>query len=396
MGKLPISFAKFSRIVVTLLGILVMILAMVFANRIPLHQRVLIQGIGIDRGENGGYAVTAQAISTSVTSSVEVYQTEGASVYEALNNITLVTGKSPFYTHNSIIIIGKECAEEGLDKVIDFFVRHHQTRPAENVFMANGKASDILTLQTAPQLSMENQQLQTNQYVLASQIEQLASAGDLDSQLLEVRVLDVANNLYSESSDVVLPILTIQGESIAVEGSAVFFNDKLRGTLDRPATVGMKAIKNKLTGGAVNLTMDSGAVATLDFLESQCEIQTEIRDNIPHFSLHLSCKMRIDEIARPLRKKLSDADFDSLGDIAAERVRFVVEKAIETTIKEYRSDVVSFSNTLLKQQTAWWKENKKNWRTIMKQCTYSVSVDAVIDEEGQEMSPNTFDPVSLF
>ena len=396
MHKLPISRPKLLRIIITIIGIVLMLLAMIFANRIPLHQRVLIQGIGIDKSENGGYDVTVQAISTSVSASVEVYETQGDSLYEALNNITLVTGKSPFYTHNSIIIIGRECAEAGLYNVIDFFIRHHQTRPAENMFMAADKAGDILTLKSSPEITMENEQLQTNQYVLASQIEQLASAGDLDSQLLDVRVLDVANNLYSEHCDVVLPILSVQEESITEEGCAVFFGDKLRGILDRQTTVGMKAINNKLTGGAVNITLDNGDVATLDFLESRCQIKTEIRNNIPHFTLTLSCKMGIKEINRPLHNKLSMDAFDVIGNTAAERIQSVVEQAVEATIREYRSDVICFSNTLWKQQTSWWKENEKDWRTIMKQCTFSVSVDASVSEEGQEMSPVTFEPVSLF
>lgn len=388
-----IPLLKILRIATTLAGIVIMIIAMTTTTRVPLHQRVLVQGIGIDKGSDDQFHVTVQAVSTSAAASVEVYQTDGDSVYDALNNITLVSGKTPFYTHNSIIIIGQTCAEDGLEEIMDFFVRYHQTRPAENVFMADKKAEDILTLKSDLQISMEDQQLQTNQYVMASQIEQLASAGNLNSQLLEIHVLDVANALYNDACDVYLPVLSTKDKEINVEGCAVFSGDKLQTVLDRSATVGVKAINNKLTGGAVTVELENDDTATLSFVESDCKIQSEIRDGVPHFTLSLSCEMNIDEITRPLRNQLSVEDFATLQDAASEKIKSVVEDTLQKTLQQEQVDVVCFSNTLLRQQTKWWKQHQQQWRELIPQCTYTVTVETAITGEGQEMSPQTIEPI---
>ena len=111
-----IPFLKGLRIATTLIAIVIMLFTMTSSTRVPIHQRVLIQGIGIDRSETGRFHVTVQAVSTSASSSIEVYEADGTSVFDALNNITAVSGKTPFYTHNSVIILGSDCAKQDVYK----------------------------------------------------------------------------------------------------------------------------------------------------------------------------------------------------------------------------------------------------------------------------------------
>lgn len=373
------------RLLLIAVGIIVLLFSMTNVTKIPLHQRVLIQGIAIDKTENQ-FQVTVQAVSSSTDSSVEVYQADGSSVYDALNNIALVSGKMPFYTHNAIVILGRECAEYGLEHVIDFFVRHHETRPAEIVFLAKEKAADILTLKTDVQITMNNQQMQLNQYVMATQIQQLANAGDLNSQLMEVQILDVANHLCG-SSDVYLPVLAVEKQAIAVTGCAVFSGGKLCTIVDHNTTSGIKAINDSLTGGAVTVPLNANSTATLSFKSSSCNVQTSLRKNIPHFDLHITCKLNINEINRPLEEKLKRQDFQIIEQLVSAKVKAMTEDTLELILQEYQADVFSFSTHLKKQQTVWWKQNKSNWHKILPQCTYHVTVDASIVTEGQEMSP---------
>ena len=49
-----IPFLKGLRIATTLIAIVIMIFTMTSSTRVPIHQRVLIQGIGIDRSIGTG------------------------------------------------------------------------------------------------------------------------------------------------------------------------------------------------------------------------------------------------------------------------------------------------------------------------------------------------------
>lgn len=381
----PKSSFQILRILLMAVGVIVLIFSMTTITRIPLHQRALIQGIAIDR-EQEQFQVTVQAVSTSPTTAVEVYQAEGSSVYDALNNIALVSGKMPFYTHNAIVIIGRDCAEYGLEHVIDFFVRHHETRPAETVFAAKGKAADLLTLKTDVQISMNNQQMQLNQYVMASQIQQLTASSDLNSQLLKTQVLDAANSLYS-GGDVLLPVLAVREQSIAAEGCAVFRDGRLQAMEDQNTVSGIKAVRDSLTGGAVTIPLSDAESATLSFKGSSCKITTSLRKNVPHFDLQIACQLNINEINRPLNRTLTQRDFTEMEQLAAEKIEQQINETLTKLLQHYQVDVLSFSDRLLKQQTTWWKLNEPEWREILPECTWSVTVDAVIVTEGQELSP---------
>ena len=40
----------------------------------------------------------------------EFFKSEGETVLEALNNLSLLTGREPFYSHNYLVVFGRECA----------------------------------------------------------------------------------------------------------------------------------------------------------------------------------------------------------------------------------------------------------------------------------------------
>ena len=101
-----------------LAGVLVF-LAASSRNYIELHERLIIQGLGIDRTEQG-YKVSVQSLKTTEEEKIELLVTEGDTVYDALNNLSLQIGKVPLYTHNIMVVIGRSAAEHGLDDVLDF------------------------------------------------------------------------------------------------------------------------------------------------------------------------------------------------------------------------------------------------------------------------------------
>ena len=72
---------------VFLAGVLVL-LAASSRNYIELHERLIIQGLGIDRTEQG-YKVSVQALKTTEEEKIELLITEGDTVYDALNNLSL-------------------------------------------------------------------------------------------------------------------------------------------------------------------------------------------------------------------------------------------------------------------------------------------------------------------
>ena len=187
-----------------LAGVLVF-LAASSRNYIELHERLIIQGLGIDRTEQG-YKVSVQALKTTEEEKIELLVTEGDTVYDTLNNLSLQIGKVPLYTHNIMVVIGRSAAEHGLDDVLDFFVRYHEARPTESVFMARDTAGELFAHQ------------EDGQYTLLKDIDESAHARQYNSQLVQVEVMDVINDLYRRSNSAHLPILSLEDGKIQEVG----------------------------------------------------------------------------------------------------------------------------------------------------------------------------------
>ena len=112
-----------------------------------LAERLLIHGIGVDVGEDGGFLVSVRSSFSTGDEGEEYFTAQGDSVLEALSSLSLSTGREPFYSHNYLVVFGRECAEQGLNRCLDFFVRYYNTRPAVQVFLAAGTAEEVLSAQ---------------------------------------------------------------------------------------------------------------------------------------------------------------------------------------------------------------------------------------------------------
>lgn len=93
-----------------------------------IRDRLIVQGIGVDRTADG-YLLTLQAFNTAVAGGqddgmsgnvTKVYETSGATIADAMRNVTLTAGRRPLYSHNWIIVFGADVAREGLNETLDF------------------------------------------------------------------------------------------------------------------------------------------------------------------------------------------------------------------------------------------------------------------------------------
>mgnify|MGYP007072688369 FL=1 len=150
-----------------------------------ISKKMMIQGIGIDKEEEG-YLVSVHYLRSDEEVKMDFIQSQGTTVYEALQNLTLQTGLIPTYSHNAMVVFSKQCAQEGLIDVFDFFIRYHETRPTVDLFVAQDRAETLFQLQSE------------GQYVLATQAKSFAEADSATNKFAGSTVLDVANRMASE------------------------------------------------------------------------------------------------------------------------------------------------------------------------------------------------------
>ncbi len=362
---------------IALAGILVL-LAAGSRSYIELHDRLIIQGIGIDR-TNTGYRVSLHALKTTEVETVELLQTQGDTLYDALDNLSLQIGKIPLYTHNIMVVIGYATAEGGLQEALDFFVRYHETRPTQSVFLAANTAAELFEHRD-----------ESGQYTLLKDIDESAQLRQINSRLVQTEVLDVVNALYRRSNAASLPMLGLKEDQIQEMGTGIFEGERLKAVMDLEQSRGMMAVRNKLKAGDDMVELPGGVKVTLEYLSCKSDIRVELVQERPVFTVAVACRAEITQMNVPLDQQLPKEAYPELERLIAEKLSGQLENAIQFAVLEQHCDVFGFGNALLHQQTGYWLAHEADWVQEMAQAEYRVQVQAEVSLEGMEVSPEPF------
>lgn len=110
-------------------------------NRKELNDILIVQAVGIDKNQSGQFKLTYQVLKpkvlktpTNIPSSFQqkgvwCFSSTGKSIFDAIRNTTLSSDKKLFFSHNKIIVISEKVAHQGIENVLDIFLRYHEFRP---------------------------------------------------------------------------------------------------------------------------------------------------------------------------------------------------------------------------------------------------------------------------
>lgn len=362
---------------ITVIGMIVL-LAAGARNYTELHERLIIQGIGIDRTDEG-YKVSLHALKTTEEDTVELFTTQGESVYDALENLGLMIDQVPLYSHSFLVVIGRQAAEHSLNDVLDFFIRYHETRPTEGVFLANDTAGELFAHQ------------KDGQYDLTRDLRDSTSGRQNHSQLVQIEMMDVVNAMFQNSNAVHIPMLHLSDGSILEYGTGLFENDTLIDLLDLEQTRGLSAALGKIQGGTEVVTGPGDLPVTLQYSQCSPHIKAEIQEGKPVFTLTVDCKANLSQISTPVTQPMDKDAFEKLEQALSDKLRGQIEQAVRWAVIENHCDVFGFSGALLRQQTDYWRAHENTWIQEMADADYWVAVNTTIALEGKETSPKPFD-----
>lgn len=339
-----------------------------------ISKKMMIQGIGIDKEEEG-YLVSVHYLRSGEDVKMDFMQSEGATVYAALQNLTLQTGLIPTYSHNTMVVFSKQCAQEDLTNIFDFFIRYHETRPTVDLFIAQDRAETLFQLQ------------QEGQYALATHAKSFAEADSSTGKFAGSTVLDITNRMASEYNAFALPELTIVDEHVQLGSTAYFRDNKLIGYLNREQSRGYVAVVYAIRNGVMVLDIPDVGTVSLNLENTSSKIKANIVDDVPHFQIDISCKAYISEINQDLRKKLSLDVYKKFETAFNEALKVQIENVIEQVAIKDNTDIFNFDVALQQQQTEYWKAHRDSWTQELTKIKYTVNVTSSVDRVQQEASP---------
>lgn len=336
-----------------------------------LYERLLIHGIGVDKNANG-YTVTVRSSASSGDEGEECFVSEGATVLDALNNLSLTTGREPFFSHNYLVVFGMACAKEGLDRTLDFFVRYYNTRPAVKMFLAENTAQEVVAIE------------RDGKYRKMSELQQLAESHRYNGKTVDVDVLQFVNGVKREGSSAYLPVLRAEEAEVGMIGTAYFDGYRYKGMLSLEETRGLLAAQGEISYGEVVVSDEAFGTVTLSLSQVDGTVRAEADgEEQPRFVIRVSAEADI-SAASGGRSRMESSLYGKLEEAVAKTLQQQVEAALQQAVLQDSCDIFGFGNLLFQQNPTYWESLSRHWKTQMTTCTYQVEVTAKVLRIEQE------------
>ena len=348
------------------------------SNIEQLDDKMIIHGVGIDRVENT-FELTIQQFSVTGSNEKEegaqVVKTKGNSLMDAFSDLSLQTGKTPMFSQNLVLAIGEETAYNGINDILDFFVRYYESRPTVKIIIVKGKAESVLSFKKDDKL------------IMAKDIMAITESERINSKVMSSNIFQFVGALKNSTLDPIASIVSVERQNdeeiLAANGTAVFKNDKLAGFIDTNSTRGALIINNRLNGGTEVIDVESVGKVSYSLAKSKSKVKFKLENGKPVYNIIIKINTNIYEIERDIKNQLPDSAFNLMEEALISRIKTITSQAIYKSIFEYNSDIFGFGQIALKSDKEYFRTVENNWDQAMKEAKYNIDVSVKIDDTGQ-------------
>ncbi len=351
-----------------------------------IRNRLVIQGIGIDIEKDNSYKVTLQAIDTNSSAAassdgasqppLQVYTVKGDSIYTAIKTVTESEGKTPLYSQNRIIILGKSITEENMDNVIDFFVRDVENSSSVYVAAAEKTAAEILQTKNG------------NEYVSARNLKNSIDSYEYDARIFATSLYELISRYNSASKDFAMPLLSVKEQNgeknVEISGTAVFSNTKYREKISKDDTIYLNIINNEVYNTALSYSMEDNTRISLNVVKSKTKRTVSLRNGKPTFKIMVTMNADISEISGGVSSLMKNSDIEEFKKRGEEYVEKQVKNVISTLHNRYESDVSGLARLLYICEQDFYRKNEKKIDEVMKNSIYEIECEINIRRIGHE------------
>jgi spore germination protein KC len=324
--------------------------------QIPLPQRMLPSSAA-GRGNVQG----KQFSTTSITA---------RTVNEALSILHTKTYYELVIEQNKSIIIGEAAARQGIQPVIEYFIRNPKAPPQALVFIAHQHtAREVLAFEPVQET------LPGLQFTGAAQ-----SAEKYDRTYF-TSVGQFMSRSFHSGTDAFAPLIDInENEGMYIEaGLAVFDGFHLAGELDMEETQVYGLLSSLMKAGNLTVKLPGNEVLSLRNVNGRAKIKvTTSQDAAPFFIVTVIVNGSLSELVKK-HSEIKPADRRQL-ELAMQRALAPKISRVIQKLQSYNSDIIDFGEELRVQRQDLWKGLK--WKEFFPKAGFKVIVKAKIERDG--------------
>lgn len=341
-------------------------------NYREIDEMTIIQGVAIDH-EDEKFIITIESITPKGGQDMDMVAdlttTEGATIFDAIRNLIMQTGRRVYWAHAKVIVISEQVAREGVTPVLDYVTRDAEIR--ENMWLVLSREKDAKTLfegkdRMHDTISIHMDDMLQNQKSI--------------SKYNAVELWRFLDDLTADGISPTMPManLKIKGDEKVplINGIAIFKKDKMVGWLDGIEARSLLLTKGELKGGLFIIPNvgKTNTDVTLEIFKSKTKTKPSLIDDQLTMEINVKMEVNIAEIT---------GTEDFIGEQGRKLLKKEAEGLLETQMKrtiakvqkQWRSDVFDFGGVVQREMPEYWKTVKENWEEHFANLDVKVNVD---------------------
>lgn len=278
-----------------------------------------------------------------------------------------------YVAHSQVIVFGEELAKNGVRDALDFFARAPEARMTLYVFVAKGKAKDVL------EITPEFEKMTSTELVKTLKDQKITSHAPI------VTEFEFINMMISKTTAAVAPLVKITEEDgrelMTIAGTAVFKGTRMVGELGEPETRGFLYIKNKVKTGVLQLDV-LDTPATIEIRHAKSKVTPILyTDGSVVFNVDVNMAFGLGDQSGTLNLAAPD-NTAAMISAAAAAVKDEIQSAVNKS-KEMNADIFGFGEYLNRKYPDQWKSMETKWDEVYKSIAVNINIKAKADGSGR-------------
>jgi spore germination protein KC len=274
-----------------------------------------------------------------------------------------------YYEHLQVIIISQEVAREGIEKIMDFFIRDPETRRRVKVFISTDDAKSILDV--VPKVEDYSSLYLAKLPMSATKNSRVVHNADLG---------DIIKHIHG-GRDFVAPMVQVTKDEIKTSGGAAFRGDKMVGWVSELELEAIKFIRGIYLGGVITVKSpdkERGRI-TLEITKAKSKITPEIKGDLPGFKVDINVEGDYaEEINIHTHGKITPEFLKKIEKECANEIERMCYAAIKKAQEDLKADVFQFDHILMTEKPAYWKTAGSQWNDIFPVAEVKINTEVKI------------------
>ncbi|GAF23961.1 LOW QUALITY PROTEIN: spore germination protein GerKC [Bacillus sp. JCM 19047] len=365
-------------------------------DRWELNELSLIVGMAIDKDDDE-YILTMQAMNPAEIASQETgrgyaqamnVQERSKTIHESLRKMVQKSPRRAFISQLKVLIISEEVAKDGLENVLDFFYRDHESRSDYYIVIAyDNNAYDILDIITPlenlpSQNAFDSITFSLRSYggtkaITIDELYQEMMAEGIEPSIMGITVSgDLEKGRTKANAEVNSPLSMLH-----INKAALFKENKLVGWLGQKDSKGLDYLTHDVSDSVGSFTCPGGGQIALEVKDVQRQLKTEIDNNQPKANYKFDIEATISEVDCTTLNLALPSSYKKVEQLASDEFKTTLNSTIEK-VKELNIDVFGIGQNIYRNHPNYWEAHQDEWDTLFKELEVNIEVDIQLTDSG--------------